>query len=92
MRLHLVMMIHLSKLGHFSLAFVSETKSVSPEFFSTFPISNLCPNFRRIMKEISMWKDFCANVLKYFAFLFTFFTFFLRPYESRSTYFYVFSM
>ena len=34
MRLHLVMMTYPSKLGHFSLAFFSETKSVTPNFFS----------------------------------------------------------
>ena len=33
MRLHLVIMTYLSKLGHFSLALFSETKSVTPHFF-----------------------------------------------------------
>ena len=34
MSLHPVMMTYLSKLGHFPLAFFSETKSVAPNFFS----------------------------------------------------------
>ena len=32
MRLHLVMMTYLSKLGHFYLGFFSETKSATPLF------------------------------------------------------------
>ena len=36
MRLHLVMMTYLEKLGHFSLAFFSETKSVTPSIFFSF--------------------------------------------------------
>ena len=40
MRLHLVMMTYLSKLGHFYLGFFSETKSATPNFFFIFGISN----------------------------------------------------
>ena len=49
MTLELVVMTRLSKFGHFSLAFFSETKSV------TLQARN---------ETISMWEDFRANVLK----------------------------
>ena len=39
MRILIVMMTYLSKLGHFSLAFFSETKSVTPQFLLIFGIS-----------------------------------------------------
>ena len=39
--LHHAMMTYQSKLGHFSLASFSETKSVTPQFFFIFGISNM---------------------------------------------------
>ena len=63
-RLHLVIMTDLSKLGHFSTAIFSQTKSVTPIFFSIFGVSTLSTNSREEMKKISPQEDFGANVLK----------------------------
>ena len=53
--------------------FFSKTKSVPtpspppppPHFFCIFGMSNLEPNFRQEMKQISIWEDFRANVLNW---------------------------
>ena len=52
------------EIGAFSLAIFSGTKSMNPNFFFIFGISNLWLNFGREMKQISMWEDFHANIVK----------------------------
>ena len=57
-------MTDLLKLRHFSTAIFSETKSVTPIFFSIFGVSTLSTNSRGEMRKISPLEDFGANVLK----------------------------
>ena len=60
--LQLVIMTDLSKLRNFSTAIFSETKSVTPIFFSILGVSTLSTNSKGEMK-ISPQEDFGANVL-----------------------------